>query len=87
MADLPPYPGTPRWVKVLGIIVIFLILLIVFAGVAAETEGISFGRLPGELVHAGGGRLVLLVTIILRSLSNIGMPAVAILTIAKNLGT
>lgn len=35
MADLPPYPdsngdtGTPRWVKVFGIIVIVLVLLFV----------------------------------------------------------
>jgi hypothetical protein len=31
MANPPPYPGTPRWVKVFGIIVIVLILLIVVA--------------------------------------------------------
>jgi hypothetical protein len=29
MANRPPYPGTPRWVKVLGIIVLLLVLLIV----------------------------------------------------------
>ena len=29
MADLPPYPGTPRWVKVFAIIVIALVLLVV----------------------------------------------------------
>jgi hypothetical protein len=29
MADLPPYPGTPRWVKVVGIIAIGLVLLVV----------------------------------------------------------
>ena len=29
MADPPPYPGTPRWVKVLGIIVIALVVLVV----------------------------------------------------------
>jgi hypothetical protein len=29
MADLPPYPGTPRWVKVFGIIAIGLVLLVV----------------------------------------------------------
>ena len=28
-ADLPPYPGTPRWVKVFGIIAIGLVLLVV----------------------------------------------------------
>lgn len=29
MADLPPYPGTPRWVKVFGIIAAAVILLFV----------------------------------------------------------
>ena len=29
MADRPPYPGTPRWVKVFGIIVLVLVLLFV----------------------------------------------------------
>ena len=28
-ANRPPYPGTPRWVKVFGIIVIFVVLLAV----------------------------------------------------------
>jgi hypothetical protein len=28
MANRPPYPGTPRWVKVFGIIAIVLVLLI-----------------------------------------------------------
>jgi hypothetical protein len=28
MANRPPYPGTPRWVKVFGIIVIVLVLLV-----------------------------------------------------------
>jgi hypothetical protein len=27
MADLPPYPGTPRWVKVFGAIVVFVLIL------------------------------------------------------------
>ncbi len=29
MADPSPYPGTPRWAKVFGIIVIVLVLLVV----------------------------------------------------------
>jgi hypothetical protein len=29
MADPSPYPGTPRWVKVFGIIVLVLVLLVV----------------------------------------------------------
>jgi hypothetical protein len=28
MANRPPYPGTPRWVKVFGIIVIVVALLV-----------------------------------------------------------
>jgi hypothetical protein len=30
MANRPPYPGTPRWVKVFGIIAIVVVLLVVF---------------------------------------------------------
>jgi hypothetical protein len=29
MANRPPYPGTPRWVKVFGIVVIVVVLLVV----------------------------------------------------------
>ena len=29
MADPPPYPGMPRWVKVFGIVVLVLVLLFV----------------------------------------------------------
>jgi len=29
MANRPPYSGTPRWVKVFGIIAIILVLLVV----------------------------------------------------------
>jgi hypothetical protein len=29
MANRPPHPGTPRWVKVFGIIVIAVVLLVV----------------------------------------------------------
>ncbi len=37
--DKPPYPGTPHWVKVFGIIGIVLVLLVVvimFTGVGGE---------------------------------------------------
>ena len=27
MADLPPYPGTPRWVKVFGAIIVVVLIL------------------------------------------------------------
>jgi hypothetical protein len=38
MADAPPYPGIPRWVKVSGIIgiVVVLLVIIMFTGVGGE---------------------------------------------------
>lgn len=42
MADRPPYSGTPRWLKVFGIIAIVLILLFVviqFTGVGGHGPG------------------------------------------------
>ena len=29
MADRPPYPGAPRWVKVFGIVAVVLVLVVV----------------------------------------------------------
>ena len=49
MADLPPY-STPRWVKIVGIIVIVLVLLVgtlMFAGVGGEHG-------PGRHMPSGG---------------------------------
>ena len=46
MADLPPYPGTPRWVKVFGIIAAAVILLFV---ILLHTHG---PHRPGR--HNGG---------------------------------
>jgi TRAP-type C4-dicarboxylate transport system permease small subunit len=34
MADLPPYLGTPRWVKVFGIIAVVVVLLFVILLIA-----------------------------------------------------
>ena len=49
MANRPPYPGTPRWVKVLGIIVIVVVLL----GVAVMfISGGEHG--PGRHTSSGG---------------------------------
>jgi len=39
MADQPEYPGTPRWVKIFGIITIVLVL--VFAIVHISGHGIG----------------------------------------------
>ena len=47
MADLRPYPGTPRWVKILGIIVIVLVVL--FA--TLHLSGSEFG--PGMHMNPG----------------------------------
>jgi hypothetical protein len=49
MADLPSYPGIPRWVKVSGIIVIVLVLLvaiIIFTGLGGEHG-------PGRHIQSG----------------------------------
>jgi hypothetical protein len=39
VADLPPYPGTPRWVYVFGAIAIILILVFVIKHVAGGDVG------------------------------------------------
>ena len=39
MADLPPYPGTPRWVKVFGIIALALVLLFVILMLTGHGPG------------------------------------------------
>ena len=54
MADLPPYPGTPRWVKVFGIIVIVAVLLVVarmFIGGSEHGPGrhTPFGDAGGQV--------------------------------------
>jgi hypothetical protein len=71
MADLPPYPdsnddtgggtGTPRWVKVFGIIAIVLVLLFVviqFTGVGGGGHGpgrhTPSGDAGGQTPPAGG---------------------------------
>ncbi len=56
MADLPAYPGTPRWVKVFGIIALAVVLLFVtmmLAGMLAG--GGSGGHGPGRHTPSGGG--------------------------------
>ena len=45
MADHPPYPGTPRWVQLTGIVVLIVVLLVV---VMALTGGGPGGHGPGR---------------------------------------
>jgi hypothetical protein len=63
MADSPPYPGTPRWVKVSGIIAIALVLFVLFVLVAGAGGPHGPGRhlSPGDAAaHSRWGLLVLL---------------------------
>ena len=53
MADLPPYPGTPRWVKVFGIIAAAVILAFVFQLVTEGPMRPGMHGMPG--MHGGGG--------------------------------
>jgi hypothetical protein len=43
MTTLPPYPGTPRWVKIAGIVALLLILLI---GIMHLTGVAPSGHMP-----------------------------------------
>jgi hypothetical protein len=44
MADYPPYPGTPFWVKVFGIIIIAVVLLFVILMLTRRPGGHGPGR-------------------------------------------
>ena len=48
MADAPPYPGVPRWVKVSGIVVIVLVLPVILVTFTEHGPGrhMPFGA-PG----------------------------------------
>jgi hypothetical protein len=50
MADLPPYPGTPRWVNVFGTIALVVVLLFV---ILMFTRGPG-GHGPGRHKAFGG---------------------------------
>jgi hypothetical protein len=58
MADLPPYPGTPRWVKVFGIIALVVVLLFVILmftrGPGGHGPGRHTGRTGGPTPLMGG---------------------------------
>ena len=58
MANRPPYPGTPRWVKVFGIIVIVVVLLavaVMFIGGGEHGPGrhIPSGHAGGQVAPSG----------------------------------
>ena len=62
MADSPPYPGTPRWVKVFGIIAIVLLLFVllnVLTGGGPHGPG-RHGSSGEAGAHSGWGPLILL---------------------------
>ena len=50
MADLPPYPGTPRWVKIAGIIAVVLVLLVSII----MLTGVGGPHGPGRHMPSGG---------------------------------
>jgi hypothetical protein len=52
MADRPRYPGTPRWVKVFGMIVIALVLLVAIITLA----GVGGDHGPGRHTSKGDTR-------------------------------
>lgn len=49
MADRPPYPGAPRWVKVFGIIAVVVVLLFI---ILMFTRGPG-GHGPGRHLPSG----------------------------------
>jgi len=57
MADLPPYPGTPRWVKAFGIIalvVVLLFLILLFAHGSGGRHTPSDRGPGGHTLPSGG---------------------------------
>jgi hypothetical protein len=47
MAEMHPYPGTPRWVKVFGVIALVVVLLIAFHLLTRGPDG----RGPGSHIR------------------------------------
>ena len=72
MVNVTPYPGTPRWVKVFGIIAVVLTLLVLFlilAGVGGP-HGPGHHTSSGEAGrHIGWGRLMLLGVLVVSSVA------------------
>jgi ABC-type transporter Mla subunit MlaD len=55
MANRPPYPGTPRWVKVFGIIAIVVVLLFVIMLLTGHGPGrhTPSGHASGQVPSSG----------------------------------
>ena len=55
MGNRPPYPGTPRWVKASGIVVIVLILLAAIMLLSGHGPGrhTSHGDAGSQVVRSG----------------------------------
>lgn len=73
MAELPPYPGAPRWVKITGVVTGILALLLVLMLAGAGGHGGGHGS-PGEMGAAAGGHgrwglPILLVVLLLGSMA------------------
>lgn len=49
MAEIPPYPGTPRWVKVFGIVAVVLLL----AGFVLLVTGVGGPHGPDRHLRSG----------------------------------
>ena len=52
MANRPPYPGTPRWVKVFGLIVIVVVLLVITMMFIGGEHGPNRHSLGGDTPSA-----------------------------------
>ena len=58
-AELPPHPGAPRWVKVMGILVLLLVAVLV---VAKLTGGGGHGGGHGPGRHSSPAAVPIVVT-------------------------
>lgn len=56
MAEPPPYPGTPRWVKIAGTILIVLGLLFLVLMLTRGPGGVGHG--PGLHSRSGEGETI-----------------------------
>lgn len=54
MTNRPPYPGTPRWVKVFGIVAIVVVLLVIAMLLIGGEHGPSRHTSSGDRVPTFG---------------------------------